>query len=622
MKKTVDAWRRVLDRLRTSWKPVLLTHLAFTAIRFSLFMPLIGITGKLLLRLSGETVLADQDIALFLLSPGGMFALALFSSLLITILVFEQAAIMSIARATMQGKSLNTVGALQQGLRKLRALWLLAIRLVIRILLISLPPLLAAALVAWVLLAEYDINYYLTEKPAEFIWAVGIIGILLLATALLLGRKLIQWSLCLPLVLLSDCSAADSFAASTRLLDREHKQALLILLSWAAISLLLGIVALGAIRLLGNAAIPPVSGSLYLTLLVTGALLALLALVNLLLSAFTSGSFAFLIMDLYSRLGNRDLLEKDAVSATGAAAQSWVLTRSKLIVLIVGGLVVAGSAGLWLLNSIPTNNEVIIAAHRGAAGKAPENTLAAVRQAIEDQADWIEIDVQENDDGEVVVIHDSDFMKLAKNPLKIWEASTSQLQEIDVGSWFDSSFSAERVPRLAQVLDQVRGHAGLLIELKYYGHDDMLEQRVVDIVEQADMADDVAIMSLKYAGIARVRSLRPEWPTGLLSATAVGDLSTVDADFLAVSMGMVSAGLVERAHRAGKKLFVWTVNDPVSLSKMVSMDVDGIITDEPEMARSVLAQRAEMTTVQRLLTHLALLFGNPAPNKTYRDDSP
>ena len=608
--------------MRGSWKPILITHLVFTAISFTLFMPLLGLTGKLLLKLSGEAVLADQDIALFLLSPGGILALTLFSSLLITVLVFEQAALMSIARTSIQGTTQGAFNALQHSLLKLRTLWLFALRLVVRILLISLPFLLAAALAAWYLVTEYDINYYLTEKPGEFILAAIIIATLLLILTVVLGRKLIQWSLCLPLVLFTNCSAAESFDASKKLLEGTQKKTLQILLSWAAVSLLLGACAFATIRLLGHFLIPLVSSSLQLTLLTTGVLLIIWGLANVLLSAFTSGAFAYLITDLYARLGDWSPAENDAARSAGPSAASLQLSRRKLALLMIGSLLIAGAGGTWLLNSIPTNNEVIIAAHRGAAGKAPENTLAAIHQAIADQADWVEIDVQENTDGEVVVIHDSDFMKLANNPLKIWEASAGELRDIDIGSWYDSSFSGERVPYLEQVLEQVRGHSKLLIELKYYGHDEMLEQRVIDIVEQADMVEEVAIMSLKHQGIAKVRALRPEWPIGLLAATAVGDLSKVDADFLAVSTNMASPGLVERAHRAEKKVFVWTVNDPVSLSKMVSMDVDGIITDEPEMARSVLAQRAEMTTVQRLLTHLALLFGDPAQSSDYRDSSP
>jgi hypothetical protein len=85
-----------------------------------------------------------------------------------------------------------------------------------------------------------------------------------------------------------------------------------------------------------------------------------------------------------------------------------------------------------------------------------------MRQAIEDGADWLEIDVQESADGEVIVIHDSDFMKLAGVDLKVWDGPLDQIREIDVGSWFDPRFSAERVPTLAEVLELARGKARVI----------------------------------------------------------------------------------------------------------------------------------------------------------------
>jgi len=298
------------------------------------------------------------------------------------------------------------------------------------------------------------------------------------------------------------------------------------------------------------------------------------------------------------------------------------LTLPRVAMALVIGVVVAGLTGASLLGDIQTEDEFTIVAHRGAAGKAPENTLAAIQQAIEDNADWVEIDVQETADGKVVVIHDSDFMKLAGNEIKVWDATLAQMRDIDIGSWYDPSFSGERVPTLQKVLETARGKAKVVIELKYYGHDRKLEQGVVDIVEAAGMVNETAIMSLNYDAVRKIRVLRPDWKIGLLSATAIGDLSNLDTDFLAVATGMVSAGFVRRAHEAGKQVFAWTVNDPVSMSSMMSLGVDGIITDEPEMARKVLADRAELSSVERLLIHTALLFGQPYTARQYRDDSP
>lgn len=137
---------------------------------------------------------------------------------------------------------------------------------------------------------------------------------------------------------------------------------------------------------------------------------------------------------------------------------------------------------------------------------------------------------------------------------------------------------------------------------------------MIDLIEAAGMQDDTMIMSLKYAGVRKVHALRPNWKVGLLSARAIGNLTQLDADFLAISLALARPNLVRAAHAAGKEVFVWTVNDALSMSQMMSLGVDGIITDEPLLGREVLVARAELSSVERLLLHMAPLFGFDAPS--------
>ena len=135
------------------------------------------------------------------------------------------------------------------------------------------------------------------------------------------------------------------------------------------------------------------------------------------------------------------------------------------------------------------------------------------------------------------------------------------------------------------------------------------------------MADGVVVMSLKYESVRKMRSLRPDWTLGLLTATAVGDLTTRDADFLAVNTGLATRSFLSAAHRRGKDVYVWTVNDPVDMWHLISMGVDGLITDEPALAREVLARRAEMGSPERLLMSLALLLGKPLERPTAESEA-
>ena len=618
--RPVSLWRDALTRVGETWRAMLALHVAFTLLGIVIFAPLVGLTSRALLRLAGEPAVADQDIARFLLSPAGLAALIVFAALLIGIIAFEQSSMMRIALGRSRDEAVRAIDGLWFTASRAQALFLFAAHLVLRLLVIVLPFLLVGAAIAWWLITDYDINYYLTEKPPEFIRAAILIALVLAVMAFVLVRKLVGWSLALPLVLFNGVAPRRSFAESAALAAGHRVSILGSFCLWSLSALLLGAAVLGVVRLAGGQVVPVVAGDLSLLLIVLGLLAALLAAANLLVTAVTSAHFAALLTLLYeTRIGPAGT-GPQPVAVTGQRKD--VLTPGRLG---IGLLLAAGAAVLsaaWLLDDIRTDDDVAIIAHRGAAGRAPENTIASVQAALDDRADWVEIDVQETVDGEIVVVHDSDFMKLAGDATKIWEATLEQLADIDIGSWFGPEFAAERVPTLRDVLQMAKGRAGVVIELKYYGHDEKLEQRVADIVEETGMTDSVAIMSLKYAAVQKMKSIRPDWTVGLLSATAIGDLSRMDADFLAVSANMASAGFVRRAHKAGKKVFAWTVNDPVTMSQVISKGVDGVITDEPAMARRVLAERAEMNTAERLLISAAMLFGKDFAPREYRDDSP
>ena len=243
---------------------------------------------------------------------------------------------------------------------------------------------------------------------------------------------------------------------------------------------------------------------------------------------------------------------------------------------------------------------------------APENTIAAIQAAIDAGADWVEIDVQETADGEIVVIHDSDLKKVAGKSMKIADSSIAELQSVDIGSWFGPEFSDQRIPSLQQVLELCKGRVGVNIELKYYGSERHLEESVARIVEATDMQDQVVLMSLNYNGIKKMRELRPGWTLGLLSTVSLGNVIRLDIDFLALNAQSTSRTKIRSIHNRDKKVMVWTVNDAVGMSIMFGRGVDAIITDEPALAVSVLEQRKELNPAERLLLHLADVFDQPS----------
>jgi glycerophosphoryl diester phosphodiesterase len=615
-------WKSSLLQLQQDWKQVFATHLAYTLLGIVLFTPLIAVISRLLLSLSNQPALADQDIAWFLLSPAGIAAIVLLAGLSVAILGFELASLIILGAGSFWGLNISVLGVLRYTAAHVFNIFYFSVRLVVRVLLLVLPFLAVAGAIAWFLLADYDINYYLSEQPREYWIAAVMIGFLILVMTLLLVNNLLAWSMALPLVLFAGVSPAKSFAESKHLTGGYKPELIKVLALWALVAVVLGIVLSGAIQQLGSLVVPHFFKSIAWLVPVLGGFIALWMLGNFVVTVFTSGSLAYVLVAFYKKYRKDEVKSAFISIARDQPRRALKLSPAGIAALLTVSAIAAMLVGNWLLDGIQIRDTVTVVAHRGAAGKAPENTIASVRQAIRDGADWVEIDVQESADGEVVVIHDSDFMKLAGVNLKVWNATLEQMRDIDIGSWFDPQFAAERVPTLDEVLEEVKGKAGLVIELKYYGHDQQLEQRVVDIVEQQGMANDVAIMSLRYAGIQKIRSLRPDWTCGFLSATAIGNLASLDVDFLAVARGLATPGFVHRSQEQGKQVFVWTINDAVTLSRMMSLGVDGVITDEPALAREVIADRADLNPAERLMMHTAMLFGAPEPQRLYRDESP
>jgi glycerophosphoryl diester phosphodiesterase len=119
------------------------------------------------------------------------------------------------------------------------------------------------------------------------------------------------------------------------------------------------------------------------------------------------------------------------------------------------------------------------------------------------------------------------------------------------------------------------------------------------------MVSQVVIMSLEYAGIRKSAELRPEWTHGLLNAVAVGDLTRLKVNFLALAAKAASYSTIGQARERGMKVYAWTINDPVQMWVMMSRGVDGIITDRVALARQVKELRAKFTPLGRLMIWMA-----------------
>jgi glycerophosphoryl diester phosphodiesterase len=282
----------------------------------------------------------------------------------------------------------------------------------------------------------------------------------------------------------------------------------------------------------------------------------------------------------------------------------------RLAVLAVG-IILLSPLAVWisLLWNLEPRPLVQVTAHRGHAHAAPENTLSAVRKAIESGADYAEIDVQHTADGVVVVLHDSDLKRVAGLSRRLDEMPFAEVRKLDVGSWFSPAFAGERIPTLVEAIALARGRIKLNIELKVSGPGRELGRDVARLVREQDFESECIVTSLSHDAIVEAKHHNPHLRTGLIVAKAIGDVSRLEVDALSVQADHLSDDLLRAARRHGQEVHVWTVNEEPQMVRLMKRGVDNIITGDPELVIRVRGEWANMTEPERLVLGSRLLLG-------------
>jgi glycerophosphoryl diester phosphodiesterase len=574
---------------------------------FAILSPATALFFRWLMTRTHAAALTDADIALFFVkTPAGLVALFIGGALFITISILEVACLMGIGFAGKEGARLGMAKALSFGAVKAQAVLRLAFQVVWRVLLFAAPFVLAVWAIYWFLLSGHDINFYLARRPPVF-WAASTLACLVLAgLAALMLWMVCRWALSLPLVLFEGVSPRGALWASATRSVGNRRAIALAFTAWAIAAAALYYVPTELVKLLGREAAPLFAGSVGLLLLFMAGLALLWGMLWLAAGIISTTAVALLLNRLYHHCGNPRSPKPPAGMTEGRDVG---LSRRAAGWIAAAAIAAAAGVSLLVFTATHNNQRVVVIAHRGASLDAPENTLSAFRKAIEERADYIEMDVQESGDGVVMVVHDSDLMKVADSPLKIWEATAEELRAVDLGSRVGPQFAGEKVPTLEEALQTCRGRAKMDIELKSYGHGRHLEERVVALVEAAAMQDGCIFMSLDRRQVAKMKELRPAWRCGLLAAKTVGDPTALEADFLAVENKVATARFIRRAHRAGMEVYVWTLDDPAKMFSALSFGADGIITNKPGLARRLIGRRDQMSDAQRLFGAILIRLG-------------
>jgi len=268
------------------------------------------------------------------------------------------------------------------------------------------------------------------------------------------------------------------------------------------------------------------------------------------------------------------------------------------------------------------DSKITIIAHRGARSLAPENTISAAKRAFENHADGWELDVAMSEDGELIVLHDDTLERTSnveelfpdRSPWSVYDFSLEDLKKLDLGSWFVDSdpfeqialgiisseniaeYKGESIPTLREALIYTKENQWWVnIEIKDASEtpaDAIIVSKVVALVEELEMQDQVLISSFNFEYLKQVKSINQDLPTGVLVSKIIMDplalMKELDAQAFHPGLKVTYEKQVKSLLDAGYAVNVWTVNEESDMRKLIEMGVTGIITDFPQRAFTLL----------------------------------
>ena len=237
------------------------------------------------------------------------------------------------------------------------------------------------------------------------------------------------------------------------------------------------------------------------------------------------------------------------------------------------------------------SQSALVIAHRGGAGLAPENTLAAFNKAIELNADYFELDVMISNDDSLVIMHDGTVNRTTNGTGTVSSMSYSQLRELDAGSWFGAEFTGEKIPTLWESLMLAKNSPngiGVVVEIKTSASS--VPSKIVDMIQKAKMVDRVVVSSFNLAQITEVKTLDPTIPVQLFASITyshIDQVVAINGDWVG-SGGTITQDLLDYAHSQGIYFNAWTLNSASTMLPAIDLGVDGITTDYPDVMIALL----------------------------------
>lgn len=583
----------------------------FKLITLLIATPLFLSAFDLIMKITGYSYLTLENAFSFLFQPLSIFALLILLVLMTAYTMFDLTTVIIILDQSRQEHRVRILDALLLSLRRCGRI-LRFCSLPLAFLTLFLLPVLnlgmASSFISTIQIPEFIMEFI---QQNRIVLAVFILCILVLTVILL------RWLYSLHYLVLEDVSFSEARRRSRQLGKKNHGKDFLML---AAVQL--AITVFYSLFLALGIGIIVATDSWLRTITLLNSLAAtviwlfLLLSLSVFLSLSTPVSYACISVLFYAHKQEEgeDIHPLYLKQNKQAPRERHQLRRLIVFVgavsILTGTIFIYGvQMGYYNLN-IEYTRMTEVTAHRGDSAGCPENTMAAFVSACEQGADWIELDVQQTSDGEIIVIHDTNLKRTTGLNKNTWELTVEEVRQLDAGSFFSKDFQGERIPLLTEVIEFAKDHhIRLNIELKPTGHETDFEKTVVGLIEAYDFVNQCVVTSQVYQVLENVKACNPDIQTVYVMSFAYGNIMSLSAaDHFSIEASSISSFLVSRVHQAGKQLYAWTLNSEDNISKMVELNVDNIITDHVALAKNVIYKEKTTDLVTEYVKLIKRIF--------------
>lgn len=568
---------KTLNNFKFNFKAILYFEICYRLLVAFIFIPLNYFIINNFMKSEGVYALTNKDFLKFGLTPVGMICIVLLVLISFCVIFVEISVLTYIGYMSHKKEKVTLIEGVFNSVSVLpRVIG----RGMIELFLITaiIGPLIGVGLCSS-LIKELTIPPFITIELSKTISGKLLYAAFIFILAILLFR----WVLAIPEIVIENKTGRQCLKDS-KVLYKKNKLAIFSYMSvWVIVNLTIVVLIISIFTTI-EAVLANIFGESIIFLILGGITLVLFYVSYIVVSLIMMPLFISFLIEIYYKIRKYRVEERDFSTHEDYKgnriynfSKKWsrVYLMSSLCVFII----FTGVRGFNVVFDKVIQKNVQVTAHRGSSLKAPENSISSIRFAIEEKADFAEIDVQTTKDNVVVLFHDTNLKRIAKNNSDIKDLTYEEISKMDIGSYFSPDFAGERIPTLESVLQEAKGKIKLNIELKPMKDNDPLPVEVVDLIRKYNMEDEVVITSLDYNMLQQVKEDDPRLKVGYNIVAAIGNIGELNVDFVSVESSLAKPNLIYTMHGMGKEVYAWTVNDEEEAQRMLAIGVDNIITD-------------------------------------------